>query len=79
MKDIEKLIEILGTNLQISDFIDLDNFNDLGYMHFIKLYEEKSKTVNFFLIINFFNSILIFYPFKKKNEIIFDVENKCED
>ncbi len=37
--------KILGTNLEMANLIDLENFADVGYHHFIKLLLSKLKQV----------------------------------
>ena len=43
------MVTVLGTKLDVSHFIELDNFSDVQYEHFIRLYIDaaKAKDVRF--------------------------------
>lgn len=38
LNEVEKMIKVLGTKLDVAQFIDLENFADVQYDHFISLY-----------------------------------------
>ena len=49
LNEVEKMVTVLGTKLDVSHFIELDNFSDVQYEHFIRLYIDaaKAKDVRF--------------------------------
>ncbi|EAR98536.1 CBF/Mak21 family protein (macronuclear) [Tetrahymena thermophila SB210] len=49
LNEVEKMVKVLGTKLDVAQFIELESFTDVQYDHFIRLYIDaaKNKKVTF--------------------------------